>query len=235
MRLQKFLAHAGIASRRKSEELIKEGKVKVNNKTIDHMGFEVDPIKDKVYFDGKLIKIDNEMVYIALNKPMGVVTTASDEKGRLNVCDLIDIDKRIYPVGRLDIDTTGLVLLTNDGNLANILMHPKNKIGKTYIATVEGRPNSRELKLLRDGLNIRDLKTQRAEIKILKNFDSDSIIKITIYEGQNHQIKRMFSYIGHRVKKLKRISMGEIKLEGLEIGNYRYLNKEEVRYLRGLK
>ncbi|WP_071027704.1 pseudouridine synthase [Peptoniphilus raoultii] len=235
MRLQKYLAHAGLASRRKSEELIKEGKVKVNNKVIDQMGFEVDPQKDKIYFEGKLLKIDNEMVYIILNKPMGVVTTASDEKGRVNVCDLIDTDKRIYPVGRLDIDTTGLVILTNDGSLANVLMHPKHKIGKTYIVTVEGRPNGKQLNKLREGLNIRDLKTQKADVKILKNFDKDSIIKITIYEGQNHQIKRMFSYIGHKVKKLKRISMGEISLEGLEIGNYRYLNKEEIKYLRGLK
>lgn len=229
------MAHAGAASRRKSEEYIKDGRVKVNEKIITDMGVEIDPDKDRIYLDGKKLTLEKKKIYLILNKPVGVVTTNSDEKGRLNVVDLIDVDKRIYPVGRLDIDTTGLVLLTNDGELANILMHPKNKITKTYIATVEGTPNSKELNLLRNGLNIRDLKTSKAQVKILKNFQNDSIIKISIHEGKNHQIKRMFAYIGHRVKKLKRISIGNIKLDGLEIGNYRYLNDEEINYLEGLK
>lgn len=229
------MAHAGAASRRKSEEYIKDGRVKVNEKIITDMGVEIDPDKDRIYLDGKKLTLEEKKIYLILNKPVGVVTTNSDEKGRLNVVDLIDVDKRIYPVGRLDIDTTGLVLLTNDGELANILMHPKNKITKTYIATVEGTPNSEELNLLRNGLNIRDLKTSKAQVKILKNFQNDSIIKISIHEGKNHQIKRMFAYIGHRVKKLKRISIGNIKLDGLEIGNYRYLNDEEINYLEGLK
>lgn len=235
MRLQKFMAHAGAASRRKSEELIKEGRVKVNNNIVTEMGLEVDPNKDRVYLDGKRLNLENENIYIILNKPIGVVTTSSDEKGRLNVVDLVDETKRVYPVGRLDIDTTGLVLLTNDGTLANILMHPKNNIYKTYIATVEGKPNSRELNLLRNGLSLRDLKTSKAKVKILKNFDKDSIVEISIHEGKNHQVKRMFSYIGHEVKKLKRISIGKIELGNLEIGNYRYLNNEEVKYLKALK
>lgn len=235
MRLQKFMAHAGAASRRKSEELIKEGRVKVNNNIVTEMGLEVDPNKDRVYLDGKRLNLENENIYIILNKPIGVVTTSSDEKGRLNVVDLVDETKRVYPVGRLDIDTTGLVLLTNDGALANILMHPKNNIYKTYIATVEGKPNARELNLLRNGLSLRDLKTSKAKVKILKNFDKDSIVEISIHEGKNHQVKRMFSYIGHEVKKLKRISIGKIELGNLEIGNYRYLNNEEVKYLKALK
>lgn len=235
MRLQKFMAHAGAASRRKSEELIKEGRVKVNNNIVTEMGLEVDPNKDRVYLDGKRLNLENENIYIILNKPIGVVTTSSDEKGRLNVVDLVDETKRVYPVGRLDIDTTGLVLLTNDGALANILMHPKNNIYKTYIATVEGKPNARELNLLRNGLSLRDLKTSKAKVKILKNFDKDSIVEISIHEGKNHQVKRMFSYIGHEVKKLKRISIGKIELGNLEIENYRYLNNEEVKYLKALK
>lgn len=235
MRLQKFMAHAGAASRRKSEELIKEGRVKVNNNIVTEMGLEVDPNKDRVYLDGKRLNLENENIYIILNKPIGVVTTSSDEKGRINVVDLVDETKRVYPVGRLDIDTTGLVLLTNDGALANILMHPKNNIYKTYIATVEGKPNARELNLLRNGLCLRDLKTSKAKVKILKNFDKDSIVEISIHEGKNHQVKRMFSYIGHEVKKLKRISIGKIELGNLEIGNYRYLNNEEVKYLKALK
>ena len=235
MRLQKFMAHAGAASRRKSEELIKEGRVKVNNNIVTEMGLEVDPNKDRVYLDGKRLNLENENIYIILNKPIGVVTTSSDEKGRINVVDLVDETKRVYPVGRLDIDTTGLVLLTNDGTLANILMHPKNNIYKTYIATVEGKPNARELNLLRNGLSLRDLKTSKAKVKILKNFDKDSIVEISIHEGKNHPVKRMFSYIGHEVKKLKRISIGKIELGNLEIGNYRYLNNEEVKYLKALK
>lgn len=235
MRLQKFMAHAGAASRRKSEELIKEGRVKVNNNIVTEMGLVVDPNKDRVYLDGKRLNLENENIYIILNKPIGVVTTSSDEKGRLNVVDLVDETKRVYPVGRLDIDTTGLVLLTNDGALANILMHPKNNIYKTYIATVEGKPNARELNLLRNGLSLRDLKTSKAKVNILKNFDKDSIVEISIHEGKNHQVKRMFSYIGHEVKKLKRISIGKIELGNLEIGNYRYLNNEEVKYLKALK
>lgn len=235
MRLQKFMAHAGAASRRKSEELIKEGRVKVNNNIVTEMGLVVDPNKDRVYLDGKRLNLENENIYIILNKPIGVVTTSSDEKGRINVVDLVDETKRVYPVGRLDIDTTGLVLLTNDGALANILMHPKNNIYKTYIATVEGKPNARELNLLRNGLSLRDLKTSKSKVKILKNFDKDSIVEISIHEGKNHQVKRMFSYIGHEVKKLKRISIGKIELGNLEIGNYRYLNNEEVKYLKALK
>lgn len=235
MRLQKFMAHAGAASRRKSEELIKEGRVKVNNNIVTEMGLVVDPNKDRVYLDGKRLNLENENIYIILNKPIGVVTTSSDEKGRINVVDLVDETKRVYPVGRLDIDTTGLVLLTNDGALANILMHPKNNVYKTYIATVEGKPNARELNLLRNGLSLRDLQTSKAKVKILKNFDKDSIVEISIHEGKNHQVKRMFSYIGHEVKKLKRISIGKIELGNLEIGNYRYLNNEEVKYLKALK
>ena len=235
MRLQKYMAHCGAASRRKCEEFIKSGLVKVNDKIVTELGTKIDPNVDRVYLNGKRPTLENKKIYIILNKPIGVVTSASDEKDRKTVTDLVPDDYRVYPVGRLDIDTTGLVFLTNDGELANILMHPKYKIGKKYIATVEGTPNARELSILREGLDIRDLKTSPANVKILKSFKQDSIIEIEIFEGQNHQIKRMFDYIGHKVKKLKRISMGEIELLNLDVGNYRYLSEKEIKYLKGLK
>ena len=229
------MAHCGAASRRKCEEFIKQGLVRVNDKVVTELGTKVDPNVDRVYLDGKRLTLEGKKVYMILNKPIGVVTSASDEKDRPTVTDLVPDDYRVYPVGRLDIDTTGLVFLTNDGQLANIMMHPRYNIGKKYIVTVEGTPNARELSLLREGLDIRDLKTSPANVKILKSFKQDSILEIEIFEGQNHQVKRMFDYIGHKVKKLKRVSMGEIQLLDLEPGNYRYLNEKEVKYLKGLK
>ncbi|RVU54946.1 pseudouridine synthase [Anaerosphaera multitolerans] len=235
MRLQKYMAHSGAASRRKSEEYILEGRVKVNDEIVKELGYIVDPEKDRVYLDGKRLKIIKKHTYILLNKPLGVVSTASDEKGRRTVIDLVENDSRLYPVGRLDIDTTGLILLTDDGEVTNKLTHPKNIIEKKYIATVEGRPNKNELNILRKGVMVGREKYAPAKVKILKAFEKDSIIEVVIHEGKNHQVKLMFEKINHPVKKLKRISIGDLELGDLEVGNYRYLNEEEVKYLKKLK
>ncbi len=234
MRLQKFMAHSGVDSRRKCEEYICQGRVKVNNKIITELGTEVDPEKDKVYFDSKRIKLIIKNTYVILNKPLGYVSTVSDEKNRKTVIDLIDTEKRLYPIGRLDIDTTGLLLLTDDGSLAQKLTHPSNKISKTYIATVNGTPTKRGLEYLRKGATIKGYKCAPAKVKILKSFEDDSIVEIEIHEGKNHQVKNMFEKIGNQVKKLKRIKMGPIELLDLEIGNYRYLTENEVKELKKL-
>lgn len=235
MRLQKYMALCGVASRRKSEELIINGRVKVNNKIITELGTTIDPDKDIVKVDDKKIRQESNKIYIMLNKPIGFVTTSKDEKDRKIVTDLIEgVKERIYPVGRLDADTTGLLLLTNDGDIAYKLTHPSNEIVKQYIAIVEGVPNKIELEKFRNGLYINGRKTANASIKILKNFGTDSILDIRIHEGRNRQVKKMCEAINHPVKKLKRISIGEIQLGGLDIGNWRYLDDEEIEYLKSL-
>lgn len=235
MRLQKYMALAGVASRRKSEKIILDGDVKVNNKKITKLGTKVDPKKDKVMVNDKIIKMESRKVYIMLNKPLGYVSTVKDEKGRKKVVDLIDgVDERIYPVGRLDADTTGLLIMTNDGELTYKITHPSNNVVKKYIAIVEGTPNKNELRQLREGIYIDGRKTAKAKIKILKRFDNDSIIEVHIIEGRNRQVKKMFEKVNHPVKKLKRIAIGDIDMGNLDIGNYRFLNDEEVDYLNSL-
>lgn len=235
MRLQKYMALCGVASRRKSEELITEGQVKVNNIKITELGTIIDPTKDIIMVDDKIIKLETKKVYIMLNKPVGYVSTLKDEKNRRIVTDLIeDVSERIYPVGRLDADTTGLLLLTNDGDLTFKLMHPSKNVDKRYIAIVEGVPNKKELESLRNGVYIDGKKTSPAQVKIAKKYDMDCILDIIIHEGKNRQVKKMCEAVNHPVKKLKRVSIGEIELGGLQIGNWRYLNDEELEYLKSL-
>lgn len=235
MRLQKYMAVCGVASRRKSEEIILEGRVKVNENIVREMGIKVNPNKDIVKVDDKVIREEKNMVYIMLNKPIGYVSTVKDEKGRKTVIDLIeDVSERIFPVGRLDADTTGLLLLTNDGDLTYKLTHPSNEVIKRYIAIVEGVPNRMELERFRNGIMLEGRMTAKASIKIAKNYGDESILDISIHEGRNRQVKKMCELINHPVKKLKRIGMGELELGGLNIGNWRYLNKEEIDYLNKL-
>lgn len=234
MRLQKFMAQSGYASRRKSEEIIAEKRVKVNGKVISEMGYNVDEYRDVVEVDGKILNLIKNFEYFILNKPIGVVCSAKDEKDRTTVVDMIDTERRIYPVGRLDIDTTGLVLLTDDGELTNKIIHPKHEIEKTYIATVEGTPNAQGLRRLRTGIVIEGKKTSPAKVKILKNFETDSILEVVIREGRNRQVKKMFDAIRHPVKKLMRIAIGNIQLGDLPLGYYRRVTEDELKYLRSL-
>ncbi len=234
MRLQKFLAHSGVASRRKSEEIIALGRVKVNNSIITDPAFNVERA-DKVEVDGRIIKNKSKYEYYLLNKPIGIVSTARDEKNRVNVTDLIETNTRIYPVGRLDIDTSGLIVITNDGVLTNIMTHPRYELEKTYIATATGRPNKHSLDLLRRGMTIDGYKTKGAKVKILKNYETHSVIEVIIDEGRNRQIKKMFEQINHPLKALKRVKVGELEIGGLRPGEYREFNDEEIEYVEKLK
>lgn len=230
-RLQKVIANAGFCSRRKAEELIMHGKVMVNGEKILELGKKVEPT-DIITIDGMMLKRE-EKEYVLLYKPRGVVTTTSDEHDRKTVLDLVDTNKRLYPIGRLDYDTTGILLLTNDGELANLLMHPKNKIDKVYIAKVKGFVTKEEVMKLSRGVLIDNKKTAPAKVRVRK-YDkktNTSIVEITIHEGKNHQVKNMFLAVNHEVIKLKRERIAFLDLSGLKSGEYRYLNHKEVKKL----
>jgi 23S rRNA pseudouridine2605 synthase len=234
-RLQKVIARAGIASRRKSEELIKEGRVKVNGKVVTELGVKVTP-SDKVEVNGIQIEKE-EPVYFLLYKPRGVISSVSDDKGRKVVTDFFPYQQeRIFPVGRLDYDTSGLLLLTNDGEFANLLMHPRNEIEKSYVAKTKGIPSKENLRKLERGIHLEDGKTAPAKVKMLSvdKQKQTSIIEIIIHEGRNRQVRRMFEAIGHDVLKLKRERYGFLTLHGLSAGDARELTHHEVKLLRGL-
>lgn len=232
-RLQKVMAQAGIASRRKSEELITTGHVQVNGEVVKELGTKVDQ-NDAIQVDGSPIMREN-YVYYLLYKPRGVVSTAHDDKGRKTVVDILkDVDERIYPVGRLDYDTSGLLLMTNDGTLANQLMHPKYRIDKTYVAKVKGIPTNEGLEQLRHGLLVDGHKTAPAKTKIIstEHRRNTAIMQLTIHEGHNHQVKNMLAAIGVPVEKLRRDSYGPLTLEGMTSGDYRELKPAELATLR---
>ena len=230
-RLQKYLSECGVASRRKSEELILQGKVKVNNVVITNLGYKVNDTDD-VYVDNiKVFKEEN--VYYLLYKPEKTICSLHDEKGRKTVIDLIDTKEKIFPVGRLDYDTSGLLLLTNDGNLTNKLTHPKGNIEKTYYAKVDGIVTIKEINILENGVILDGVKTKKAKVKIKKidKNNNKSYVEITITEGRNHQVKNMFLSINHKVLKLKRIKYAFLTLENMSVGEYRKLNIKEVKKL----
>ena len=230
------MAQCGIASRRGSEEIIKEGRVMVNGELVDYMGKEVDPDRDIIEVDGALIKPETKKYYIMLNKPKGYVTTVSDEFGRPTVMELVgDVHARIYPVGRLDYDTSGLLIMTNDGDFANILSHPGHEINKSYIALLNCVPDKDQLKTLREGVELDGFKTSPAKVEILKLLKHGCEAKITIHEGKNRQIRRMFEAVGAKVISLKRISIGNITLGNLPEGKWRHLNDAEKARLIGKK
>lgn len=235
-RLQKIISQAGIASRRHAEKLITDGRVTVNGRVVTELGTKVEPRKDKVAVDGKAIA-GEKYVYILLHKPKGVVTTLNDPQKRKTVVDLIrDIPERIYPVGRLDYNTEGLLLLTNDGELTNSLIHPSRKIRKVYLAIVEGIPQEEKLDRFRVGMKLEDGMTAPALVNIV-DVDRErnlTALEIVIHEGKNRQIRRMCEKIGHPVKQLKRIKFAFLDLQGVRRGSYRFLTPTEVDELKKL-
>lgn len=233
-RLQKFMASCGIASRRKCEELIQLGKVKVNGVIVTELGIKVDRSKDRVEYDGKVIKPEEKKVYIMLNKPEGYITSLKDEKNRKTILDIVKVEERIYPIGRLDYDSSGLLLLTNDGEIYNKIIHPRVEITKKYIAVVKGEFKKNELEKFKQGVDIGGYITSPAKIKVLKFQDDKTTVEIGIHEGKNRQIRKMCAALNHNVLALKRVSIGEIKLGDLKRGEYRNLTKEELNYINSL-
>lgn len=234
MRINKFLAECGLASRRASEKLIQDGLVKINGVRAE-LGSDVDLQADTVTVSGRKVSLPRKHTYIVFHKPKGCVTTASDDKGRKTIFDFVRLENvRLFPVGRLDYDTEGLLLLTNDGEICNKLMHPSNHIGKTYVAKVEGELTQDDVKALLDGVELDDGEAEASRVRVLEVKDGLSKVEITIFEGRNRQIKRMFESIGKNVVFLKRTKVGEIRLGGLPRGDYRYLNEREMKYLREL-
>jgi len=228
-RLQKILAKAGLASRRSAEQLIRDGRIQVNGQKVQEMGHKADPARDLITCDGKPISYEQK-VYILLNKPAGYVTTLSDPQGRPVVTDLLaDIPLRLFPVGRLDLDTEGALLMTNDGALANSILHPRFEVKKTYEALVAGSPSAELLKHLEQGIEIEGIPTRPATIQVLKRTPAQTLIKIIIHEGKKRQVRKMFQAIHHRVLHLKRTAYGSLGLGALPLGKYRILSSNDVK------
>lgn len=235
MRINKYLADCGVASRRKCDELIMQGKVKVNGKVTRELGLDIKPT-DVVLFENRAVHAGTRRVYYKLHKPKGYVTTASDEKGRKTVVELMrKVQERVYPIGRLDYDTEGLLILTNDGDITNILTHPKNAVKKTYIASIEGEITPQDIKQITKGVDIGGYITQPCSALILDKDEKFTRVEIVITEGKNHQVKKMFEAVGKNVAFLKRVSIGEIKLGGLSRGEYKALTTKEIAYLKSLQ
>ncbi len=232
-RLQKYLAQCGVASRRKCEELILQGRVQVNGVTVTELGTKINPEKDKIKFDGKDIRQAQKLVYILLNKPIGYVTTADDQFGRDTVLDLVKVKERIVPVGRLDMYTSGALILTNDGDFVYQVTHPKHEIEKTYTVTIKGIVQNSEVEQLRNGIKIDDYITKPARVKILKTDTEKDIsrLEITIHEGKNRQVRKMCEAVGRKVLALHRSKIGGIGVKDIELGKWRYLTANEVQQI----
>ena len=234
MRLNKYIASAGICSRRKADELIAAGNVKITGAVIREMGCDVKD-GDQVTVNGKPIEAAEKKVYVALNKPLGYITSMEDDRDRATVAELVkDIPERLFPVGRLDYNTTGLLLMTNDGDLAYRLTHPKHEVGKTYVALVSGVISDARLNRLRRGVDIGGFTTSPAKVRVLKQNPHSTVVEITIHEGKNRQVRRMFSAVGNKVMKLERTAIGDIRLGHLLQGHTRKLTRQEIEYLKSL-
>lgn len=232
MRINKYIAQAGICSRRKADELIANGNVKINGAVLKEPGYEVTD-GDKVEVNGTQISAKQKAEYVLINKPLGMVTTVSDDKERLTVMDVVaDIDARLFPVGRLDYNTSGALILTNDGEMAYRLTHPKHEVYKTYRARVAGILSNEKAARLRKGVDIGGFVTSPAKVNIIKGTQHSTIVEISIHEGKNRQVRKMFAAVGNPVQELERIAIGEIRLGHLKPGHYRKLTREEIEYLK---
>jgi len=235
MRINKYLAECGVASRRNADKLIEEGKIKVNGKTVTEPGLDINIDNDTVMVLDRKVTPVKTYTYLMLNKPKGCVTTVSDDRNRKTVMDFINIEgKRLFPVGRLDYDSEGLLIITDDGELSNRLTHPKNEIFKTYSVKIEGTINETELRMLRNGVVIDGKKTNRSNVKVIEVVENITRLEVKINEGRNRQIKKMFEAVGKNVIFLKRVAIGDLRLGGLGRGAFRNLKDDEVFYLKNL-
>lgn len=234
MRLNKYIAAAGICSRRKADELIANGNVRINGAVMKEMGYNVAD-GDTVQVNGRTISAASKKVYVAVNKPLGYITSMDDDRNRATVAELVaDIPERLFPVGRLDYNTTGLLIMTNDGDLAYTLTHPKHEVWKTYIATVSGVISDNRIARLRKGVDIGGFVTSPAKVRVIKQMPRHAVVEISIHEGKNRQVRKMFAAVGNKVQELERVSIGDIRLGRLMSGHYRKLTREEIEYLRSL-
>lgn len=234
MRLNKYIAHAGIASRRKADELTINGNVKINGLTMREPGYNVKP-RDVVEVNGQRISGQEKMEYVLLNKPKGYITSMQDEKGRPVVTELVaDVDARLFPVGRLDYNTSGMLILTNDGDLTYRLTHPRHQVTKTYRALVSGVLSKEKLFRLRKGVDIGGFVTSPAQVKIIRQAERSAVVDITIHEGKNRQVRKMFAAVGNPVQELQRTAIGDLRLGRLKEGHYRKLTRNEIEYLKNL-
>lgn len=232
-RLQKILSAHGVASRRKAELMLLAGRIKVNGAVVTELGTKADPEKDRIEVDGRPLAHIGERVYVALHKPAGYVTTASDPQGRPTVLDLVSgVKERVYPVGRLDFHTSGLLLLTNDGDFAHTMMHPRHEMPKHYLCHVSGSPGPQALRTLATGVMLEDGLTAPARVRLAGKVGDDALLEVVIHEGRNRQVRRMLEAVGHEVRNLIRTRIGHLALGGLTTGQWRYLKEDEVEGLR---
>ena len=234
MRLNKYIASAGICSRRKADELIAAGNVKINGAVMREMGYDVQE-GDRVSVNGRPVEAEGNKVYVAVNKPKGYITSMDDDRDRATVAQLVsDIPERLFPVGRLDYNTTGLLLMTNDGDLAYRLTHPKHEVYKTYVAMVSGVVSDARLARLRKGVDIGGFVTSPAKVRVIKQNQRSTVVEISIREGKNRQVRKMFKAVGNTVIELERIAIGDVRLGHMQQGHYRKLTRREIEYLKGL-
>lgn len=228
MRLNKFLASAGVASRRKCDELLQQGLISVNGQVVSELGTVINEKKDKVFYEGRQVLLPSSFVYIKLNKPKGYACTAKDEKGRKTIYDLLPREERLFSIGRLDYDTEGLIILTNDGDFANKVAHPRYSVDKEYHVTIEGQIKESELAVLRKGVVIEGQRMPSAKVEFLSNDGKNTKLSVVIDEGMNRQIRRMFEAIGKSIKLLKRVRIGNVRLGGVKRGDFRDLTTQEL-------